>query len=50
MTEYILIEVPKYGWLCRIEKDGRELYRGEYQACYIVAMEKAFEWMETNHE
>lgn len=44
--EYILIDVPRYGWLCRIEQDGTEIYRGEYQMTYFAAMEKALEFLE----
>lgn len=46
MTEYILIEVPRYGWLCRIEQAGKEIYRGEYQLTPYDAFEKAREWQE----
>ena len=46
MIEYNLIEVPNYGWLCKIYKDGAEIYRGEFKPVYIVAMERALEFME----
>lgn len=48
MINYLLTDVPKYGWLCRINKDGAEIYRGEYQMTYFEAMEKALEWQEEN--
>lgn len=44
MTEYTLIDVPAYGWLCRIDKNNTEVYRGEYQKTPLEAIEKAIEW------
>ncbi len=49
MFEYILIDVPKYGWLCKILNDDKEVYRGEYQLTYFEAMEKALDWV-SEHE
>ena len=46
MKQYILIDVKGYGWLCRLEIDGTEVYRGEFQTSYYGAMEHAFEWEE----
>lgn len=47
MTEYILINVPSYGWLCKINHDGKEIYRGEYQIDPHYALETAMDWQDT---
>lgn len=44
MTIYLLTEVKGYGWLCRIEIDGVEQYRGSFEPDAYTAMDKAFEW------
>lgn len=44
MKYYILTEVRGYGWLCKIELDENEIYRGEFQPTFESAMNKAIEW------
>ena len=46
VMQYILTDVPKYGWLCKIHEHDQEIYRGEFHLTYFEAMEKALEWQE----
>lgn len=46
MIEFILTNVPGYGWLCKILEDGKEIYKGEFRASWAVAMYAAETWME----
>ena len=41
--DIILRHVEGYGWLPIIERDGKEIYRGEFQKSPQYALWKAFE-------
>jgi hypothetical protein len=38
--------VKGYGWLPLVERDGEEIYRGEFQGTPGMALEKAVTWLE----
>jgi hypothetical protein len=46
MIEMIQRHVKGYGWLPIITKNGKEVYRGEYQATPDIALEKSILWLE----
>lgn len=43
MTAYTLMQINN-SWLCRIEIDGVEQYRGGFEPDFHTAMERALEW------
>ena len=46
--EFMQRYVKGYGWLPLLEKDGFEVYRGEFQVTPQMALKKAVEWLEKN--
>lgn len=38
--------VNGYGWLPLVERDGEEIYKGEFQTTPGMALEKAVAWLE----
>ena len=42
MTDYILRYVEGRGYLPILEKDGKEVYRGEYHSSPKLALERCF--------
>lgn len=50
MIEYHLWKIEKHGWLCRVTRDDREIYRGEFQPWAELALEYAIANMEKDDE
>lgn len=46
MTDIILRDCGRVGWLPIIERDGKEIYRGEHQDSAHRAMMMAEEWLD----
>lgn len=44
--DIILREVKGYGWLPLIEKNGKEIYRGEFHSQPLYALDAAEEWLD----
>ena len=44
--DIILRAVKRYGWLPLIEKDGKEIYRGEFHSQPLYALDAAEEWLD----